>query len=405
MLGDYIKLAWTSLKHRSIRSWLTLLGIFIGVTAVVALIGLGDGLKEAVSSQFGISATEVISVQAGGISGLGPPGTAVSKPLTNDDVDDINRLSSVETAFSRILEHGTLEFNDRGDFGIIINMPDGSDRDFAESAFEIEAEYGRLLKDGDNKKVVLGYNFGADKVDLGKKVRVGNTIKIKDKKFVVVGILKKKGSFIFDNIVLMNTEPLKDLMDDPDRVDVIAVKVKNKNLMDKAAEDIAKVMRKNRDVDIGEEDFEIQTPEAALGTVNSVLSGVQIFIVMIAAISILVGALGIVNTMTTAVLERKSQIGVMKAIGARNSDIFLLFFIESGIMGIVGGIVGAIAGTIISYLGTVGINNFIGSEMAPQINFILIILTLIGTFLIGSIAGIIPAMKAAREKPVDALRG
>jgi len=405
MLSDYIKFSWTSLKHRSIRSWLTLLGIVIGVTAVVALIGLGDGLKEAVSSQFGISATEVISVQAGGISGMGPPGTAVSNPLTDEDVVDIKRLSSVETAIARILESGKMEFNDRGSFGYAMSMPDGSDRDFAEEALDLEAEFGRLLKDGDNKKVVLGYNFGVDKLDFNKKVRVGNTIQFKEENFVVVGILKKKGSFIFDNIILMNTEPLKKLMDEPDNVDIIAVKVKNKNLMGKAASDIEKVLRRNRDVDIGEEDFEVQTPDAALGTVNSVLSGVQIFVVMIAAISILVGALGIVNTMTTAVLERKKQIGTMKAIGARNSDIFLLFFIESGIMGLVGGVIGAIAGTAISYAGTLAINNFIGSEMSPQINYILIIFTLIGTFIIGSAAGIIPAMSAAKEKPVDALRG
>ncbi|MBW2998933.1 ABC transporter permease [Candidatus Woesearchaeota archaeon] len=405
MLLGYIRIAWKNLTHRSLRSWLTLLGILIGVAAVVSLIGLGEGLKAAVSSQFGISATEVITVQAGGISGLGPPGTAVSDPLVLADVDEIEKLSSVELAISRIIEQVQVEYNDIFNFGSTISMPAGDERDFAEDALEIEAEFGRLLKDGDNKKVVLGHNFYIDKAGFGKPITEGRTISIDGQKFEVVGILKKKGSFIFDNVILINENVLRDLTGNKDEVDVIAVKVKSKELMDKAKDDIERLMRKRRDVKEGEENFEVQTPDAALSTVGNVLSGVQIFVGMIALISVLVGALGIVNTMTTAVLERRKQIGVMKAIGARNSDIFYQFLIESGIMGLIGGIVGATIGSAISYVGTLGINNFIGSEITPSLNISLVLLTLLGTFLVGCLAGIIPAMNAARQKPVDALRG
>ncbi|MBW3020598.1 ABC transporter permease [Candidatus Woesearchaeota archaeon] len=405
MLLDYIRIAWRNLTHRSLRSWLTLLGIFIGVAAVVSLIGLGEGLKAAVSSQFGISSTEVISVQAGGISGLGPPGTAVSKPLVNEDVEEIRKLSTVELSFARVLEGGQLEFNNIVGFGAAMSMPDGENRKFAEEALELETVSGRLLKDGDNKRVVLGYNFMKEDNGFEKPIKVGNTVLLEGERFEVVGILEKKGSFIFDNIVAVNEEPLRDLVDNHDEVDIIAVKVKNKELMDKAKEDIEKLMRKRRDVKIGEEDFEVQTPQAALSTVNSVLSGVQIFVGMIALISVLVGALGIVNTMTTAVLERKTQIGVMKAIGARNSDIFYQFLIESGIMGLIGGIIGVTVGSIIAYVGTIGINNFLGAQISPSLNMMLIVTTLIGTFTIGCIAGLVPAMNAARQKPVDALRG
>jgi len=405
MIFDYVSIALKNLTHRSLRSWLTLLGIFIGVAAVVSLIGLGDGLKAAVNSQFGISSTEVITVQAGGISGMGPPGTAVSNPLVQDDVDEIRKLSVVDLSFARILEQGSLEFNKITGFGIAMSMPYGENRDFAESALELDTEEGRLLKDGDNKRVVLGYNFLADKAGFEKAVRVGNTIVLEGEKFEVIGILEKKGSFIFDNIVIVNEDPLRDLVDNKDGVDIIAVKIKDTSLMDKAKVDIEKLMRKRRDVDIGEEDFEVQTPEAALATVSGVLSGVQIFVGMIAMISVLVGALGIVNTMTTAVLERRNTIGVMKAIGAKNSDVFYQFLIESGIMGLIGGIVGVTFGTIIAYLGTVAINNFLGAEISPSINFALISLTLLGTFIIGCVAGLVPAMDAARQKPVDALRG
>jgi len=125
--------------------------------------------------------------------------------------------------------------------------------------------------------------------------------------------------------------------------------------MDRTKEDIEKLMRKRRDVDIGEEDFEVSTPEAMLETVNSVLGGVQAFIVIIASISILVGALGIVNTMTTSVLERRKEIGIMKAIGGTNRQVFMQFFFESGMLGFIGGLVGVVLGTLISTLGIVGL--------------------------------------------------
>jgi putative ABC transport system permease protein len=175
--------------------------------------------------------------------------------------------------------------------------------------------------------------------------------------------------------------------------------------MDKAKEDIEKLLRKRRDVKIGEEDFEVQTPDAALADLDSILVGVQIFIVLIASLSILIGAIGIVNTMLTSVMERREQIGVMKSVGAKNSDIFYVFFFESGMMGLIGGVVGTLLGTAVSYFGTVGINAWVNASAAPQINFILVFSALFGSFLIGSVAGIVPAMNAAKMNPVDSLRG
>lgn len=405
MLVDYFVIAWKNLSNKKLRSWLTVIGIFIGVVAVVSLISLGDGLRTAITSQFGISSTEVISVQAGGLTGYGPPGTGVVSPLTEQDVEAIRKLNTVERAIRRNIVSGKLEFNDKVVFGFATNLPDGSDKQFVYDLLELEPEIGRLLKDGDTDKVVLGNNFYTDKVGLGKKVLPGDVVLIQDKKFEVVGITKKKGSFIFDNIVYVNEKPLGELMKYGDKVDVIGVKVKSKELLNKAKEDIEKLMRKRRDVKEGEEDFQVITPQAALSTVNQVLLGVQIFVSLIAFISIVVGAIGIINTMTTAVLERKRQIGIMKAIGAKNSDIFLQFFIESGLMGLIGGFIGVIFGVTIGYFGTMGINNFVGSQAKPSIDFILVAFTLIGSFIIGCIAGIIPAMNAAKQKPVDSLRG
>ena len=174
--------------------------------------------------------------------------------------------------------------------------------------------------------------------------------------------------------------------------------------MDKTVLEIEKELRQRRNVKIGQEDFEVSTPEAMLSTVNSLLGGVQAFIVMIALISIFVGAIGIVNTMTTSVMERVREIGIMKSIGAKNSDIFLQFFIEAGLLGFVGGVIGVLIGTGIGFIGILGINNFIGISTSFSPNLVLIFGTLVGSFLIGSISGIAPAMNAARLNPVEALR-
>jgi len=405
MIVDHFLLAFNSLIHKKIRSWLTLLGIFIGVLAVVSLIGLGDGLRTAITSQFGISSTEVLTVQAGGVTGAGPPGAGVINELTDDDSDEIEKLGSVEYSIPRILQTGKLEFKDQVVFGYAMSIPDGEKRKFAYEVLDIDTEAGRMLKDGDSSKVVLGYNFLGGSVGLDNKVVVGDTVLIQDEKFEVVGITEKKGSFIFDNIVHMNEDRLKQLFDIDNEVDIIAVKAKNKDLVPKAKEDIEKLMRKRRDVKEGEEDFEVQTPDAALADLNNILVGIQIFIIVIASISILVGAIGIVNTMLTSVTERRKQIGIMKSIGAKNSDIFYQFFIEAGLMGLMGGMLGTIIGTIIAFFGTMGINSWVGSAANPQINFILIFGALFGSFIIGAVSGILPAMRAAKQNPVDALRG
>ena len=404
MLTDYFKLAFKNVKKRGIRSWLTVLGIFIGIAAVVSLISLGNGLQAAINAQFGVSTTEVITVQAGGLNNYGPPGSGAVNPLLEGDVEAIGRLSVVERAIRRNIRAGKLEFNDRTVFGYATNIPDGEDRQFVYDTIEAEAEAGRLLKDGDDKRAVLGYNFYVDKVGLGKEVNPGNNVLINDETFEVVGTMKKKGSFIFDNIVLINDEPMKDLLDYGDEVDVIAVQVKNKDEIDLVKSEIEDLMRKRRDVEKGEEDFEVSTPEASLEQVNSILNGVKIFISLIAFISIFVGTIGIINTMTTSVYERRKDIGVMKAVGAKNSHIFLIFLIESGLLGLTGGILGVLVGVTAGYFGTIGIGSYIGSSIEPQIDPLLVVIPIIGSFVLGAIAGIVPALRAASQRPVEALR-
>lgn len=406
MKKDYFVLAISNLRHRGLRSWLTILGILIGITAVVSLISLGDGLKMAVNSQFGISSTEVLTVQAGGLNNYGPPGTGVIKPLTVQDVAAIEKLNNVKIAVARNIKTLKLEFNKKLVIGFAGSVPDDKEkRKYVYDIADISVFSGKLV-DADPKKVALGYDFSiAEKSGFDKAIKVGDKITLNGQSYEVSGILNKKGSFIWDKIILILDSELKDLTDYGDNVDIIAVVAKDKESLPAAKEEIEKLLRSRRNVKIGQEDFEVSTPDAALGTVNQILFGVQIFIVMIASISIIVGAVGISNTMITSVLERKKEIGTMKAIGAKNSAIFYQFTIEAGILGLIGGLLGAALGTGVGYFGTVAINNFIGSQMSPNINFMLIFLALLGSFTIGAVSGILPALRAAKLNPVEALRG
>ncbi len=390
-----------NLKRRKIRSWLTVIGILIGIATVVSLITLGNGLQTAVLSQFEVGSTEILSVQAKGLSGYGAPGSGVTKPLTKDDVKAIEKLSVVEKAFARNIKSVKIEYHNEVKFGMAISIPE-EDRNLVYKLIGVKAEKGHLLKEGESNYVFLGHNY-LDKT-FKKEITPGKDVLIQGKKFTVAGILEKKGSFLFDNIIAVGNDDLDDLIGYGDDVDIIGVKIKDKDLMDKAQEDIEKLMRKRRDVKVGEEDFDIQTPQSILEKINSILGGIQIFIIIIASISIIVGVVGIINTMTTSVLERTKEIGIMKAIGAKNSDIFLQFLVESGMLGLIGGVIGVIIGIIAGYAGVFGINNFVGSSAKINISVPLILLSLAGSFIIGAVSGIAPAMNAAKQNPVEALR-
>ncbi len=404
MIKDYFVLSIKNLRRKGIRSWLTLIGIFIGVAAVISLISIGDGLKTAVNAQFGVSSTELISVQAGGLTGFGAPGTGVSDPLTQDDADAISKISEVDIVFTRNIETVDVDFNDKLTFTSATSIPEERKKFY--EFFELNVEKGRLLDEGDNHEVLVGYNYGLeDRSGFDKALRVGDRILVKGKKFEVVGILEKKGSFIFDGVIFMNNDALEDLAGYGDEVDIIAVRAKDKELIDRTKEKIERLLRQRRDVEEGEENFEVSTPEATLETVNSILGYIQVFIVIIASISILVGAIGIINTMTTSVLERRNEIGIMKAIGARNENVFFQFFVEAGLVGLIGGLMGIILGLGLAFLGIASINSFLGSEASINFDLILIFGSLAGSFLIGAVSGVGPALQAAKQNPVEALRG
>lgn len=404
MLKDYFIFSIKNLRHRRLRSWLTMIGIIIGITAVVSLIGIGQGLKMAITSQFGSMGTDKLAVMASG--GLGPPGTGVVTPLTKDNAKKIEQVKGVKFVIGRLVRTGKMEYNDHVGFGYAASMAEGDGRKLIEEVMNLEAEKGRLLRDGDSKKVVLGSNLGEENAGFGKQIVLGSKILLQDEGFEVIGFLEKGGNFLVDNIVLVEEDDLREILDIPDdEIDVIAVQVQPNADIKAVQEDIEKLMRKERDVKKGEEDFVVETPQAVLGQVNSTLFAVQLFVYIIAAISILVGGIGIMNTMFTSVLERTKEIGIMKSVGAKNRTIFSLFFIESGLIGSVGGVLGAVLGISIA-MGLAFVGRLaLGSDLIrADISIWLVFGAIFGSFLLGSIFGIIPAVRASKLNPVDALR-
>jgi putative ABC transport system permease protein len=404
MFTDYIKFSLGNFKRRKIRSFLTMIGIFIGIAAVVSLIGLGEGLRIAILSQFGFLGTDVLSVRAAGLDYAGPPGTGSVSPLTDDLADKIAKVSGVEAAINRYLKSGTFEFNDKQIIGSAMSMPEGDGRKMAEKMANLKAEQGRLLKDGDGRRVVLGSAFAKEDI-FGKGIKVGDTVLLSDIKYDVVGILEKKGSFLFDYAVLINEDILLQDFGDDGSVNVIAIKVRNPDDMEKVKGDIEKLLRKERNVKVGEEDFIVESPEKTLESLNSSLFAVQLFVYIIAGISLVVGGIGIMNTMYTAVLERTKEIGVMKSIGAKNSTIFSLFSIESGMLGLLGGIVGIILGLIFAYGLAAAGRAALGVDLIQaKVGIGLILGALAFSFIVGTVAGVFPAYQASKLQPVDALR-
>ena len=404
MILDYFKLAFGNLRHRGIRSWLTILGIFIGIAAVVALISMGAGLKAAVLGQFGTLSVDKLTIQNKG-TGFGPPGSTVVEKLNDNDIRVIENVHGVDLVVPRLIRVVKVEYNKILSFVYVGDLPDSSQRaDLVYSALDAQADSGRLLKAEDRGKILIGYDFAKTKV-FEKYLSVGKTVQINGKDFQIVGILKKSSSFQINNVIIIPTKDLQELLNINDEWDIIVAQVEDKNKIEEVADEIKNTLRKDRDEDLGEETFSVETPIQALGAVNTILNIINAIVVGIAMISLIVGGVGIANTMYTSVVERTKEIGVMKAIGAKNKDVLWIFLIESGLLGLVGGIVGALIGLG----GAIGIsniaNNALGSELFKvSVSYPLLIGAVSFSFILGILFGVLPALQASKLKPVDALR-
>ncbi len=410
MIKNYFKLAIINLSHRKLRSWLTMLGIFIGVALIVSLISLGGGMRKAIEAQFQSLGADRIIIQAKG-NVFGPPGQTSAVKITNKDLKAVENSNGVEIAAGRLLRQGKIDFNDNSKFIYVASLPNEKDKaDFLLTSLDMEAEYGRMLKPSDSYKVVVGSNY-LDKKYFGKPLSVGRKIKIQGVFFEVVGIMKRTGSPQFDGAFLLNEEDEREIFNlkkenkNEEEYSLIVAKVLKGADVNAVVETIKKNLRKERNVKEKEEDFTVETAENVISSVNSILGMVQFVLVGIATISIIVGGIGITNTMYTSVLERVREIGIMKAVGARNSDIFYIFFIESGLLGIAGASIGVILGIGMSKaVEVISFQALKTSLIQANISFSLILGTIFFGFLIGAVSGTLPAINASRMQPTEAIR-
>ena len=395
-----MKLSAGNIMKKGVRSWLTMIGIFVGIAAVVSLISLGQGMNDAIKSQFASMGSDIIIVMPGsGFQSIG------SSKLTKHDEDIIRSVKGVENDAPFMFRLSKLTFDREVAYSMVIGTPSDDRYKVIEEMSTFKTVLGRSrFYPSDRYSAAVGYTLAYGDFIKGKNVRLNDKIMINDQAFKVVGIMDKVGNPEDDKNVYIPLETAKDLFNDKDYNQMI-VKVQAGYSPSKVADDVKYRLRRDRNQKEGEEDFTVQTSEQIMESVGGILSTVQAVLVGIAMISLMVGGIGIMNTMYTSVLERTREIGIMKAIGAKNSDIMLIFIIEAGMLGTVGGVIGIIIGlgmskTVEYYSVTVLGNDLLRASTSTE----LILGALAFSFIVGCFSGALPAMQASKLKPVESLR-
>src|SRR3989338_2129173 len=392
MIADYVRFAFNSITHRKLRSWLTIIGIIIGIASIIALISLSQGLQNSVEAQFASFGPDRILIAAKNFQG---PGSVVAG-ITEKDVESIKNIGLFRSVSPALTRQAQLEYKSKIVFWPVFSLPaDDYLESFADFAPKLEA--GRQIRKGDKYVVVIGNRVANEMFD--KEIRVNNRITINGKKFTVIGIQKESGNRDEDNQIATTLEAAREILNEPVAVDFIITRVKVGQDVEQAAEKIKRALKRERN----DENFEVNTPKEIAEQINQVLGIMQAVLVGIAAISLLVGGIGIMNSMYTSVLERTKDIGIMKSIGARNSDVLWIFILEAAMVGFVGGFFGILLGVGISF----GVGTVTGQAGFPLLikpSFYLMLFGLFFAIIVGIISGVLPAIQAAKLKPVDALR-
>ncbi len=441
-LADSFKLSINSVLHRQLRAWLTLLGIVIGVAAVISIISIGEGAQASVSSRLSSFGADVITLSAGFSRGSSfggefrepPSGGAGRLQVFGGGSQSSSRAStSTSTKTPTLTKRDSaiitgnpdvLYVNEivsgRGTFYFLAEQTNATVQGVNPLTWAkistISLASGRLLTPSDASGIVIGDRI-ANKT-FKQPVTLGRKVTIEDKVFTVVGILKSSGTSGFggggsDSVVYMPYTSAWQTLDDVN-VGVfssIQVKVRDAASVDADTNAISQALIVSRRVTERTKDFTITSEQAIQEQISSVTETLTAFLGAIAAVSLLVGAVGIANSMFTSVLEKTKEIGILKALGSTNGEILKLFIIESGLFGFIGGIIGAIFGIIGSFLlSFVGIRFIpgLGSSSSGGLSTLvtpqLVIGAIILSTIIGMVAGFFPARSAAKLRPVDALR-
>ncbi|MGM0439087.1 MAG: ABC transporter permease [Patescibacteria group bacterium] len=398
---EYFKLAYRNIKKRALRSWLTILGIIIGVFLVVSLLSLSEGLNNAVMGQLQAVGTDIVMIMPGS-GGLDATSFVGGAELKDRHIQAIERTRGVEVVLEMPYTAQTLRFRDRTETNLVtgLDMQDGLDMAINDMGFEIrEGEFPRPGR----REVLLGHLVPRDTFP---DIEPGDQITASGRKFTVAGILKSLGNNQDDNSIIFDLEDYRDVTDTTEGTPVAVARVEEGQDVNRVVANIERSLDEVGKRKRGEDSpsFSVMSSEAMIEMVESILGLIQAGIIAFASIAIIVGAIGIMNTMFTSVRERTKEIGVLKAVGAKKKHIHSIFLVESGMIGLVGGTLGIILGIGFAKLGEIAIAQAgIGLTLEAHFSVNMILITLFFSFLLGCGSGYFPAKKAAKLNPVDAL--
>jgi len=412
--GQAVLEAVESLNGNKMRSGLTVLGIVIGVAAVIAMLAVGNGAQASITGSISSIGTNLLFVFKG--SQDGPqrgPGRASGnndRPLTLSDAEAIAdpfAAPSVDLVAPAIQGNGTISFGGENSTTTISGVtPDYStvrNLELAEGEFvNQEQMFGRM------SVVVLGPD-AADALFGRHDGVVGETVRIEGQPFRVIGVLVAKGGGGFgsedgDAYIPFSTAQARLIKrGSRDEIDILYVQATTAESVPQASEEIANILRQRHRTPVGDDDFTVFTQQDFLKTFETITGVLTIFLGGIAGISLLVGGIGIMNIMLVSVTERTREIGLRKALGARKRDILLQFLTESSLLSLIGGVIGILLGWLIA-LGVGQVATATGNNFTPIVGTDAILLSTSFSAIIGLFFGIYPASRAAGLEPVEALR-
>ncbi len=407
-----IALVIRTLLARKGRSFLTILGIVIGVAGVIIIIALGAGAQSLVLGQVTKLGSDLLSVQPGKSNEKGPPaqvfGVVVTTLTLQDEValKDTSRVPHAKALVSLVRGRGTITWEnksvDTSYVGTEYTYPDVVNITMQEGEF-FDQQQGQ----GNANVTVLGSTVAKELFGESGINPVGQVIKIKNVPLRVLGVIAPRGSAFFqdqdDQIFLPITIAQQQLLGIR-YVQFINIKIDSSENVAQSILDVDSVMRQQHKIKQGTEvDYTIRNTADAIGILTTITSALSLFLTAMAAISLLVGGIGILNIMLVTVAERTREIGLRKAVGASNSAVRNQFLLEAGTLTSLGGLIGIVVGVVVSYLISLLMHK-LGYDWAFVISLTSIVLAVGVSILTGVLFGLYPAFKASKLSPIDALR-
>ncbi len=403
MLKEYFKIAVKNLRTRQLRSWLTILGIVIGVFLIMSLLSLSQGLKATVLNQLRAVGTDIVMIIPGNISDIMTTMMG-GVELTEADLNTIKNTEGVQAVVPNVFKGELMNYQDKTKTVILAGMDIRNYLDIYENDIGMKIAAGRWSVAG-KREVVVGSLVPTD-VFPGLKINTKATIK--GQQFDIVGILKSRGSKQDDSMIGVDLSIYQNITGERKGAPEAIAKISAGYNVDQVAKSIKTNLEQNAKRRAagqqGESSYSVLTSAAVGSIVGGIMGIIQVVVFAFGSIAVLVGGIGIMNTMYTSVRERTKEIGILKAVGAKNSTIVMIFLIESGIIGLIGGLGGMIPGLglakLIQAIGQAHPVFYIEASITPGI----ILFGLLFSIGVGCLSGFFPARSAAKLKPVDALR-